>query len=316
MLKAMRRHTKTVIWVVIVSFVLWGGFSLGISIQKKGRYAGEIFGKPVTFQEFHRFGRATRLFSKNENEDPELLRQETWKNLIYSREAARQGIRVSDDDVRQEIRRLFADMGVKDLKPEFYRAWLKSQLRETPQEFEKQIRAFLMIQKLLQQVYEAPESVSREDALERFLKDGEKRVFSVIRLPDIEKSEAFHQALESGQDWQETLKTFDTASQEKTELLTIGSFLKKYELPPAFVSQLYQLAPGSYSRPVPAGDAGLLFRVDQMVQPNVLEFNADMENRYKSLIEDERSRLRLLQWHLDLIRRSGWKDYTQEEDSP
>ena len=88
MLKIFRQYTKVIIWIVVGSFILWGGYSVS-ALKKEGRFAGEAFGKAVTFQEYNQFYRATQLFMPAEKpiEDPELLREYTWQNIIYAREA-------------------------------------------------------------------------------------------------------------------------------------------------------------------------------------------------------------------------------------
>jgi len=150
MLKIFRQHTKLIIWIVVGSFILWGGYSVS-SLKKEGRYAGEAFGKPVTFQEYNRFYQATQLFMPAEKplEDPEMLRSYTWQNIVYAREAKREGIRVSDEDVRREISAILKQQGLIEPTQEQYRIWLTRTLRISPREFEEGLREFMTIQKLL-----------------------------------------------------------------------------------------------------------------------------------------------------------------------
>ncbi|MFA5159894.1 MAG: SurA N-terminal domain-containing protein [Candidatus Omnitrophota bacterium] len=150
MLKIFRRYTKIVIWVVVGSFILWGGYSVS-ALRKEGRFAGEVFGKSVTFQEYNRFYRATQLFmpSKKPLEDPELLRDYTWQNIIYSREAKRKGIKITDEEVRGEISNILKQQGLINLTAEQYKTWLTRTLHLSPREFEEGLREFIRIQKLL-----------------------------------------------------------------------------------------------------------------------------------------------------------------------
>lgn len=150
MLKIFRKHTKLIIWIVVGSFILWGGYSVS-SLKKEGRYAGEAFGSPVTFQEYNRFYQATQLFMPSEKplEDPELLRNYTWQNIVYAREAKREGVKVGDDEVRREIAGILKQQGLVDPTEEQYRIWLTRTLRISPREFEGGLREFMSIQKLL-----------------------------------------------------------------------------------------------------------------------------------------------------------------------
>ena len=150
MLKIFRRYTKVIIWIVVGSFILWGGYSVS-ALKKEGRYAGEAFGKPVSFQEYNQFFRATQLFMPSEKplEDPELLRNYTWQNIVYSREARQAGIKITDEDVRGEVANILKQQGLTNPTQEQYKIWLTRSLHMSPREFEEGLREFMRIQKLL-----------------------------------------------------------------------------------------------------------------------------------------------------------------------
>lgn len=150
MLKIFRKNTKVIIWIVVGSFILWGGYSVS-ALKKEGRYAGEAFGKPVTFQEYNQFFRATQLFMPSEKpiEDAKLLRDYTWQNIIYSREAKQKGIEIKDEEVRGEIANILKQQGLVNPTTEQYRMWLTQSVHISPREFEEGLREFIRIQKLL-----------------------------------------------------------------------------------------------------------------------------------------------------------------------
>lgn len=152
MLKIFRQYTKVIIWIVVGSFILWGGYSVS-ALKKEGRYAGEAFGKAVTFQEYNQFYRATQLFMPSEKplEDPDLLRDYTWQNIIYSREAKHRGIQITDAEVQKEIANILQQQGLVSPTTEQYKIWLTRTLHLSPREFEEGLREFMRIQKLLRQ---------------------------------------------------------------------------------------------------------------------------------------------------------------------
>ena len=150
MLKIFRQYTKVIIWIVVGSFILWGGYSVS-ALKKEGRYAGEAFGRSVSFQEYNQFYRATQLFMPSEKplEDPDLLRNYTWQNIIYSREAKRDGIKITDDDVSHEVANILKQQGMTNPTQEQYKIWLTRSLHMSPRDFEEGLREFMRIQKLL-----------------------------------------------------------------------------------------------------------------------------------------------------------------------
>lgn len=161
MLKVFRKHTKIMVWIVAIALIFL--FGIGsiydlITQKKSGRYAGEVFGRAVTFQEFNRFSRATQLFmsSKKLIDDPDFLRSYTWQNIIYAREAIREGIKVDDNEVREEVASILKQQGLLNPTPEQYKIWLTRSLHMAPREFEEGLREFIRIQKLLRTKIESP----------------------------------------------------------------------------------------------------------------------------------------------------------------
>lgn len=164
-MKFFRQNTKIIIWVTVAALaLLFGAGSIVdlVSNKKEGRYAGEMFGKPVSFQEYNKFYSATQLFmpvkDKSEMENPAVVRTFTWQNIVYAREAKRLGINVSDNEVRQEIASILTQQGVSTASPEQYQIWVTRTLRMSPREFEEGLREIMRIQKLLHKQFENSKS--------------------------------------------------------------------------------------------------------------------------------------------------------------
>lgn len=158
MLKTLRKNTKAIVWAVMLSFLLWGGYSVSTSFRKEGRAVGEVFGKEITFQEFDSFYRGTQIFSPSTQKetDPEILKEKTWQNILYSREAKNQGFKVTDDEVRHEVLRLLQAQGLKNLSSQQYNRWVQANFKESPRQFEEKVRDFMQIHKLLRAQLEKP----------------------------------------------------------------------------------------------------------------------------------------------------------------
>jgi|GEM_PF-813836 len=154
MLKIFRKNTQFIVWVTVAALaLLFGAGSIAdlVTRKKSDRFAGEAFGKSVSFQEFNQFYRATQLFMPSEKpvEDPQLLRDYTWQNIIYSREAKRVGVKITDEEVRAEIAGILKQQGLVNPTQEQYKIWLTRTLHLSPREFEEGLREFMRIQNLL-----------------------------------------------------------------------------------------------------------------------------------------------------------------------
>ena len=52
MLNFFRKNTKPIIWTVVVAFVAWGGYAVGLQLTESNRAAGRLFGKEISFREY------------------------------------------------------------------------------------------------------------------------------------------------------------------------------------------------------------------------------------------------------------------------
>lgn len=153
MLNFFRKKTKVIIWAVVVSFIGWGGYSASIQFNDTNRAAGRIFGKEVSFRDYGLAERTVQLFRPDSDEKepskPEVIEARTWEFLIFSREARKRKVSVSDDEVREEIGRLLAAYQEVPFTPEEYDRWVRAVIRQEPREFEREVREHLRIRKLL-----------------------------------------------------------------------------------------------------------------------------------------------------------------------
>ncbi len=160
MLKFYRQNIKTIIWVVVLSFVAWGVGTLSISTLLSSPYEGSIRGEKITKKEFSstmRFYDLMTRVKKKEFEAPESeplteeqLRALTWQTIILAREAKREHIKVTDEDVKAEIEKLFVVEGHFVLM--FYQDWVWKNFKGRSRDFEEILRKYLAVQKMRQKV--------------------------------------------------------------------------------------------------------------------------------------------------------------------
>ena len=156
MLNFFRKNTKPIIWTVVIAFVAWGGYAVGVQLTESNRAAGRIFGKEVTFREYQAASQIIQTFYAPAKEQKvptaEMVEAQIWQFLMLSREAERRKISVSDEEVRQEISHLLGNNGELAFSREAYFHWIRGQFHREPGEFEDQIRENLRVRKLLEGV--------------------------------------------------------------------------------------------------------------------------------------------------------------------
>ena len=105
-----RKNMKRIMWglaiLIIPVFVIWGAGSSGKKRGEGPDYAGKIFDKKVSFEEYTDMWRVTRdnlSRSFGNNIPPEFIDRMTWNRIILLKEAKRQKIAVKDSELIETI---------------------------------------------------------------------------------------------------------------------------------------------------------------------------------------------------------------------
>ena len=156
MLNFFRKNTKPIIWTVVVAFVTWGGYAVGLQLTESNRAAGRLFGKEISFREYQSASEIIQTFYVPEKgqapPSAEEVEGQVWQFLMLVHEAERRKIAVTDDELRQEISRLLGNTGTWEIDRDTYFRWIRAQFRREPKEFEDQVRENLRVRKLLEEV--------------------------------------------------------------------------------------------------------------------------------------------------------------------
>lgn len=312
MLNILRKNTKIIIWVIVLSFVLWGAFSVGVSFDKSGRYAGQVFGKDISFQEFNRFLRGAEIFSFTEkpSEDPEVLRLTAWQNLVFAHEARRQKIEVTDDEVRKELKRLLSSFGIGDADPATYRRWLGSTVRMEPQEFEKMLRETMRIQKLFKQVSQMQiEPPAEEDVRDFYELENTILSAEAVVLDSAEEAGELSRSVKSEEDWVRITseKDYEKIPFENMPLLaplqTLALTVEDAEL-------LKEIPAGQVSPALTARNKHAVFFIKTKKPADMNAYDQQKDELMKSAAERKRQAY-LTAWNMDVLKRANFKDYSQ-----
>ena len=179
-MKWIRKTVAPVIWIIVISFALWGIENIFVGLQKESKGVGKAFGKTISFKTFQDARRSVEIFSQKpagEKLEIEELENSAWQNIVLGLEAQREKISVTDEEVKNEIERLFT-ADVATFNPEFYQNWVQKNFRESPRLFEERIRDNLRIRKLVErhqnpaaQTTEQKTDQQKQDAFLKWLQD-------------------------------------------------------------------------------------------------------------------------------------------------
>ena len=163
MLKLFRKYIKLIIWLIVISFVAWGAGTLSVSQNQTTSYAGAVGGEKILNKYFLMTLRFYELLTRNRELTLDIgeLRGLVWQTLVLHREAKRQNLSVTDDEVRAEIERIFSLNGT--FNQHLYDTWMKTNFQSKPREFEEALRKHLASQKLRNQYLEGVPDEARNE---------------------------------------------------------------------------------------------------------------------------------------------------------
>ena len=175
---------KRIIWglaiLIIPAFVLWGA-GTGSKKDKGPNYAGKIFNRKVSLEEYADMWRLTRndaMETFGNNVPPEFIDQITWNRIILLAEAKRENIVIKDTDVLERI----MSFPVFQREGRFDKKLYKSMLRDGAKRFEEKLRDDMRIFKLREKITGGV-SLSDEEAKEVYKENFEKIKSSYVSIP-------------------------------------------------------------------------------------------------------------------------------------
>ncbi len=152
--KTMKRILWTIAIFIIPAFVFWGAGS-AFRKQKGPDYAGIIFGKKISFEEYSAAWGAVKtqsllIYGSKFNEIYEALNldKQAWDRLILLSEARKKKVRIFDQEVVDTIQRFPFLQSRGQFDKGAYGLVLEQVFKTTARQFEEDIRGSLIIEKL------------------------------------------------------------------------------------------------------------------------------------------------------------------------
>lgn len=190
MLKKIRKNIKVIMWIILITFVLWGAGTTFTAKTKQGsaKYAGMLFGKRVSFDEYSKALRAVEiqsliLYGQDFQKAQKMLdlKMMAWNNLMLIKEAKRIGIKVSNKEMIARISQFsfFQRNGQFDYN--LYKTLLEQVFRITAADFEDVIRQLLMVMKLQENVITTV-TISDKELEDEYQRMREERKVSYVVL--------------------------------------------------------------------------------------------------------------------------------------
>jgi hypothetical protein len=306
-----RKRKGWIAAMAVGAVVIWLIATAATLHATKAQKVGTLFGRPVTSDRFRKAFQAVtheailRYGDRYREELGEAeLTQRTWERLMLVAEAKRQRVRVSDQEVIDELKNLAIFQRAGQFDFPIYQRILAYTLGTTPREFEEEMRENLMIRKLLQKALPSP-SVSEEEIVQAYRKEETAIRVMGLTVPSADLArEILHVVRQDPQQMDSIARQLDR-SIVTTSFFKIREEAKELSLPGNVFALLFHKEPGEVDGPFRNPEGWVVAYLKEKDVPTSLNpSQEDRERLEKELISRKRL-IQYLNWYEDLLKRAG-----------
>jgi len=177
-----RKNTHTIVWVIVLAFVLWGGSTFLVGTEFISPYAGEVFGKKIKLRDFEKQKKLVKFLLPDEyaNLPDEVINQETFQQLALTLEAKKRGMTIHDSVVKGTIENLLGGLPLQG-NIAAYERWTKSVLNEGPREFEEALRKTLLARQMMRELLREADAEPPEPEKWENLSEEDKKAYQNLQ---------------------------------------------------------------------------------------------------------------------------------------
>lgn len=219
---------------------------------------GKVFDTPVPLSNYYFVRSVISVFGNRwgpQPKSPEELEDIIWEQLVLSFEAFRRNIEVSEKEIEQEIDRALKEEKLTfDWKKdkEAFAKWVKEKTNEPLELFQGQLRHYLQLQKLRDQVGDSIKpKVQDREVYERFLDEQHQIEVELVQFPDeLQARDFFRNAKRQKKFWEEQ-KALSPKEFKHPGFVTLIFLIDFWKLPQGDLYKMMKMPVGAVYQPVP-----------------------------------------------------------------
>ena len=291
--------------------VLWL-IGTGVSVRTMNAdTAGSLFGRSIPLQAYQEARQAVThqaLLSYGDKYrqqvDETALDRMAWERLTLSAEAKRQKIRVSDQEIIQQLQRwpLFQKNGQFDLAG--YEAIVHYSLGTSPRIFEEEIRQSLLIAKLESQAVQV--SITEKELKEAFHRKEDSIRVSYLLLPSEAAARETADVLRQNPQQMEAIAQQWHLPVIHSDLLKSSSPLGNLGSAESVLGRAFGLEAGQTTPALQISKGWLVARVEEK-QPSSEEKFPAMKEALEKEARKQKQLMAYFGWYTDLLKRANLK---------
>jgi hypothetical protein len=292
---------------MVLAFLIGGGSSVLVSNNKSGTYAGEIAGRRVSVKEFDDMSKILSLFQDQRLAVQGGQEDQVWLYLSLKREAEKQRIGATDEEVKKQILQLFQ---TEDMNPAAYENWVRNVLRESPHNFEEMMRSLIRIQKLItSKLTELQPKVTQADIVQAFLDETSTIEAEVRMYENISEAKKDYETLKNPEDW-EKAKQAAADKFQATGALSLYTLMEMWKVPRNDAYAMLTKAAGTITGPVPFAEGAAIMKILNTKAAKPEEMDEAKKADYEKRAIDQKKLQRFRDWIKELLLKSNIKKYS------
>lgn len=279
------RSAPSRLW--LVAFACCGMLSAAAASAEE--IAGEIFGQPVSLNNYYFAKRVALMFPRPWGA-PDLTGQAledfVWEQLLLHYASYQRGIQATDDELEVMVNELLRNHGQSVSRrgnPEAYRRWVNETLGIEPDALENQVRYLIQIRKLNDQILQEQRvTVTEAEMQQEFLNEQHHVGGEMVAFDTKEAAEAFYQTVREGSSW-DAMEASGAHQVRPVSLMTLEAYIDLWSIPKAQIEALHALELGSVGAPMPFGKQWCVYHLLEKRVGDVREFPARRESYFQQV---------------------------------
>ncbi|HNX81288.1 MAG TPA: hypothetical protein PKL77_03995 [Candidatus Omnitrophota bacterium] len=231
------------------------------------QFVGEFFGIQVPLQNYQFVKNVSTVFGFRDAQPKTDQDKENyyWDQLLYSFEAFRRNIVISQEELDNEIVKLLAAEKVSfDFKkdPAAFSKWLQERTNVTPEIFNNMIRHLLQVQKLRQQVLDSLNPVVDEkDAHQKFVNQYNTLGVELVEFATQKEADEFYRKAKADKNFWGMEKEKRAKDFKRPGFVSCEFLIDIWKFPQDATLKMVRMKPGEYYKPEPIYKGFAVFKV-------------------------------------------------------
>jgi len=279
---------------------------------------GEVFGKPVTEDEFNYFLKTATRFSREgkTSRTDEEIKKEAWEDIAYLREAKEEGVTVSDDEALEMVKKILAQVGLAPASQE-YKDWVANNFGEDTAAFEKRMTDLALLDKFVKLKSDPQVTVTEDEIKQKFLNQYNSFESEYIKFDTRKEAEDFADKVKKNPIlWKEMFDAKKPLGQKGSSwinIMSLEALIELWKIPKDDAYKIVTRKPGDFI--VSDFFYGVaVFRLLNKREADLKELDEKKKKYFNDMLIAIKKQNMARGYFDNLMKRANYKDYIEEKD--